>query len=86
MLRREFIALLGGAAMWPSGAYAQAPVKIARIGFLGLAPASAWSDEIGVLFAAAHESGLAPNGLRQMSVRVSDRRGIRLKAASGPAP
>jgi hypothetical protein len=40
MLRREFITFLGGAVMWPIGAHAQAPVKIARIGFLGLAPAS----------------------------------------------
>jgi hypothetical protein len=28
--------------MWPNGAHAQASVKVARVAFLGLAPASAW--------------------------------------------
>jgi putative ABC transport system substrate-binding protein len=57
MLRREFITLLGSAAMWPTGVQAQAPVKIARIGFLGLAPASAWSGEIGALRMGLRELG-----------------------------
>jgi putative ABC transport system substrate-binding protein len=59
MLRREFMTLLGGVAMWPNGAHAQAPVKIARIGFLGLAPASAWSEEIAALRAGLRELGYA---------------------------
>jgi hypothetical protein len=57
MLRREFITLLGSAAMWPTGVQAQAPVKIARIGFLGLAPASAWSGEISALRMGLRELG-----------------------------
>jgi putative ABC transport system substrate-binding protein len=57
MRRREFITTLGGAAMWPLGARAQAPVKIARIGFLGLAPASAWSGEVNALRAGLRELG-----------------------------
>jgi putative tryptophan/tyrosine transport system substrate-binding protein len=48
MKRREFLAI-AGAGLWSSAAWAQAPAKIARIGFLGLAPASAWSGEVDAL-------------------------------------
>src|SRR5688572_2979089 len=34
MRRREFIAVVGGAATWPSAAGTQQPQKVARIGFL----------------------------------------------------
>jgi putative ABC transport system substrate-binding protein len=57
MRRRKFISVLGFAVVWPLGAYAQAPVKIARIGFLGLAPASAWSGEIDALRTGLRELG-----------------------------
>src|SRR5277367_1724500 len=57
MRRRELITILGGAIVWPFGARAQAPTKIARIGFLGLAPASAWSSELSALRAGLRELG-----------------------------
>ena len=48
MKRREFLAI-ASAGLWATAAWAQAPAKIARIGFLGLAPASAWSGEVDAL-------------------------------------
>jgi putative tryptophan/tyrosine transport system substrate-binding protein len=41
MRRREFIAGLGSAAVWPLVARAQQPARVARIGYLGLTSASA---------------------------------------------
>src|SRR5262249_14426463 len=57
MKRREFITLLGGAAVaWSFAALAQ-PTKVARIGYLHLAPASARSSQVEALRAGLRNLG-----------------------------
>lgn len=57
MKRRAFLVMLGGAAVWPAALPAQTSAKIARIGFLGIAPASAWSSEVSALLGGLGELG-----------------------------
>jgi putative tryptophan/tyrosine transport system substrate-binding protein len=57
MKRREFIMLLGSAvAAWPLAARAQ-QAKVPRIGFLGLAPASASASRVEALRAGLRDHG-----------------------------
>ena len=57
MKRREFMTLLGGAAVaWPLAVRAQQPA-IARIGFLGPAPASTYSPRVEALQAGLRDLG-----------------------------
>src|SRR5262245_49504784 len=56
--RRDFIALLGGAAAaWPIGASAQQAAKLPTIGFLGAATASARSQWVAAFVQRLHELG-----------------------------
>jgi putative ABC transport system substrate-binding protein len=58
MKRREFVALLGGAAAWPlAAARAQQPAKIPRIGFLRFGPASAYAFQVEALRAGLRQLG-----------------------------
>jgi len=56
--RREFIAFVGGAATtWPLAVRAQQHTKIARIGFLGVGPASAWTGQVEAFRAGLRDLG-----------------------------
>ena len=56
--RRKFLATLGGAAAaWPLAARAQQPAKVARIGYLGLGPASARTTQVEALRAGLRDLG-----------------------------
>ena len=56
--RREFIMLLGGAAVgWPLAARAQQPGKMARIGFLGSATAAGSAESVEALRAGLRDFG-----------------------------
>ena len=58
MRRRKFLGVLsGGAVAWACSARAQQPAKTARIGFLGLAPASAWQEQIEAFRAGLRDFG-----------------------------
>jgi putative tryptophan/tyrosine transport system substrate-binding protein len=55
--RREFIVTLGSAVTWPLTARSQQHAKIARIGFVGLAPASNFRTRLDALRAGLREVG-----------------------------
>src|SRR6266545_1636922 len=55
--RREFITLLGGAAVWPLGARAQQPAKLSKIGFFGATTPSAQSERTAAFLRRLHELG-----------------------------
>jgi len=57
MNRRSFMTSLAAAVAWPDISRARSTTKISTIGFLGLAPASAWSSEIEALRAGLRDLG-----------------------------
>jgi putative ABC transport system substrate-binding protein len=67
--RREFIALLGGAAAWPLGARAQQPDRMRRIGVLMALP-----ENFGQAFYAAFREGLQTLGWTEgRNIRIDTR-------------
>jgi putative ABC transport system substrate-binding protein len=59
MRRREFITLLGGAAMWPLAARAQQPKKVPRLCFLTFDPGTLQSNRFEAFFQGLHDLGYA---------------------------
>lgn len=57
MKRRDFIALLGGAAAWPRAASGQQAGRLPTIGFLGASTPSAWKPWVEAFVQRLHELG-----------------------------
>jgi putative tryptophan/tyrosine transport system substrate-binding protein len=57
MNRREFVTLAAATVAWPLAARAQQPAKVARIGYLGLGPASARTTQVEALRAGLRDLG-----------------------------
>src|SRR5712691_11848722 len=73
MKRREFITLLGGAAVaWPLAVSAQ-QAAVPVVGFLGLGPASAWSSRVEALRAGLRDLGWVEGKNITVEFRWADR-------------
>jgi putative ABC transport system substrate-binding protein len=70
MRRREFIAGLGGAAVWPVAARGQQPNRVRRVGFLH---ALADNDPVAQARVAMLREGLARLGWTERNVRIEER-------------
>ena len=78
MRRREFISLLGGAAVsWPLAAQAQQPSKLPTIGFLGSATPSSWGPWITAFVQRLRELGWTEGRNVAIEVRWGEGRGER---------
>jgi len=87
MRRREFITLLGGAAalpvLWPLAAHAQQPVKMARVGFLGLASAASFAIRIEAVRQGLRDLGHVEGTNILFEYRWADGNYARLPALAG---
>src|ERR1700745_4012114 len=72
MRRRKFITLVGAAAAWPLAARPEQHAKIARIEFLGLAPASVFRTRLDALRAGLREVGLIEGKNIEIEFRWAD--------------
>ena len=73
--RRDFVALLGGAAAaWPLAAEAQQARKLPTIGFLGAASESAWGPWLAAFLQRLHELGWIEGRTIAVNVQWADGR------------
>jgi putative ABC transport system substrate-binding protein len=72
--RREFIALVGGAAAWPLVARAQQPSKLPTIGLLGAGTRSGWADWVAAFVQRLRELGWIEGRTVAMEVRWAEGR------------
>jgi hypothetical protein len=77
MRRRDFFALVGGAAAWPLSARGQQPSKTPIIGFLGASTASAGSRWVAALVQRLHELGWIEGRTMGIEYRWTDGRNER---------
>jgi putative tryptophan/tyrosine transport system substrate-binding protein len=80
MRRRQFIALLGGAAAWPLAARAQQPDRVRRIGILqGLAESDAeWHRRLAAFRQGLQELGWSEGRNLAFEFRFADNKPDRL--------
>ena len=78
MRRREFITLLGGAAVaWPLAARAQGPAKVPTIGFLGATTPATWSLYVAAFVQRLRELGWSEGRTIAIEYRWAEGRGER---------
>jgi putative ABC transport system substrate-binding protein len=80
MRRRDFISLVGGAAVWPQAARAQQARKLPTIGFLGLTTPSAWSPWVAAFSQRLRELGWVEGRSVAIEYRWSEGHDDRLPA------
>jgi putative ABC transport system substrate-binding protein len=72
--RREFITLLGGAAVWPLAARAQQTRKVPRIGILDFFPSAASADSVEPFQQGLRELGYVDGGNIQVEYHSAEQR------------
>jgi hypothetical protein len=77
MERREFITLLGGAAVWPLAARAQQPARLPTIGYVGANTPSVESQRIDVFVQRLRELGWIEGRTIAIEVRWAEGRNER---------
>jgi len=80
MRRREFIALLGGAAAWPLAAYGQSPKNIPRLCFLTFDPSTLQSNRFDAFFRGLRDLGYVDGQTITIDYLSAEGRGERFPA------